>query len=909
MKGLIFSLEVMIAIALFSSFILFLFLVTFERTSPYSRYERIHLLAEDGIKVLTELRISDLKGDVPVIRDLLESEELTQDDLNTSVIEVIGTFWATGKPAIAENITKSVLQQIMPLNVNYGFYIGDELIFNSSDSEASQISTANRLISGFQPGEVIKGFVSKAELEKIRSKQTSSYTYFGGFVGQGNLTVYIRDIPTDANITSIYMELNSGNNFSLYINGEFCENFYKSAAGDFPVDKWVITDPNCLNGINKGSDNRFDFNFTQGDIMQKFIGGGYLKITYDTAQMVPSSINTMRYYFPGIDGIINIYDSFYVPGDITSMKIHLNFFNEHETYLKIGGETVFFSTGNNTTQVVDISNDILSTKLDYTKISSKTVPIRMGTNLTLVTGEGNADVILITDLSGSMLQDMTGSYSGVNEIDDCSDPRIYNDNDTQKLSVAKCLDKEFINIILSYEGNRIGLAAYDGSSNEYLKRQCAAGSTDFQYNPLPLENEINHYKASGSTCTSCSLYWARHMFDVKSKDPSRKRFVVLMTDGLANTLATSPPSWSKCVVGSYCQAMCGDVYCEDAGDQTIDEACSLAEDFNATIYAVGFGPIVSCPIVKDFMENVSNCGNGKYYPGQNATELLEIYREIAKEILTQSFVRQIANVTAKITNTTLFPDSYIEFEYIPETPTYSYGEVSLKFETKPFGSCNGSFFVPEQLAVDDIRTTSYSSDFWTKDLFVNNSVTSYNWLNVYNLTLYGVEYVKLGDPFYIQFPANYVKSNETNHIRLVLGFTPVNESSKCSGMDRAIYTARFRAITSYSPPLPEAKGDCVIVYYDKDHDGIWDGSVDVNVGPDTEPPCISVEDLNTSNSIHYTFLELLDILNFVKHTGLPGSETNPIDIEITEELIVDVRSLSNIPSLWGPLRFRLDVWI
>jgi hypothetical protein len=207
-----------------------------------------------------------------------------------------------------------------------------------------------------------------------------------------------------------------------------------------------------------------------------------------------------------------------------------------------------------------------------------------------------------------------------------------------------------------------------------------------------------------------------------------------------------------------------------------------------------------------------------------------------------------------------------------------------------------------------VRVTSYSSDYWTRNLLVNSSATNGNWLDVFTLSAYGTNYTKLGDPFSIQFSPQYIKSGEANNVSLFLGTSPSVTSATCSQDDRIFYTARFKVITSYSPPLPKAEGNCVIVYYDKNYDGTSDGSTTVNIGPNAKPPCIGVGELNMSNSVHYAFMELLKALNFVSQLGLPGTINNPINIVLSDDIAVDIRSISNIPSLWGPLKFRLDVW-
>jgi hypothetical protein len=308
--------------------------------------------------------------------------------------------------------------------------------------------------------------------------------------------------------------------------------------------------------------------------------------------------------------------------------------------------------------------------------------------------------------------------------------------------------------------------------------------------------------------------------------------------------------------------------------------------------------------------SMADCRSARYGESNNVNDLEKIYRQFAEYFGGVGYTTQKVNVTGGIPlGNYLYPDSYIDFNYIPEVPSYGYGDMAIDFESDPIGGCNGSFFVPAQFTVDNAKVTSYSSDYWTKDLFVNSSSTGGNWANVYTLSAYGSDYTKLGDPFSIQFSPANVKSGEYNNVSLFLGTNPSQASASCSPDDRIFYTARFKVITSYSPPLPKADGNCVIVYYDKNYDGISDGTAQISIGSGAQPPCIQVQNLDMSNSIHYAFMELLKVLNFVKGgNGLPGTSGNPVNIALSDDVSIDVRSISNIPSLWGPLKFRLDVW-
>ncbi len=940
MKGIVFSLEAIMAISLL---IIFAIVISFIATTSFVQhqtYERFHYSSQDALELLIKSKVSYVIDKFPAIKDLKDRGILREEDLDKSLLDVIGSLWVNGSVEEARNITESILNLTIPENLGYEVSMDGTSIAKRDKPIKSLLSVSKTTVSGYAIGKPIEGYTARAYLEKILGKNTASYFYFGGFVGQGNLTAIIRDIPSDASISSIYIEGSFGSNFTLYINKSFCGVFNKTSTGYFAVDSFLITDENCLNQINKGYENEttFDFNFT-GNINISYIGGGYIKVVYDTTEMTPQLVNTKRYYFPGTYGIINLYDSFYVPGNITSVKIHLEFFNKNYTFLNIGNITVFNSSGSDLLQVVDISNETISEILEeysisYKDLSSKTVPLRMGTNLTQILMEGNADVILITDLSGSMQWRLNDSNNGI--VRACDDSLLY-DNTTRRISLAKCLDIEFIEIIMNNTNNRMGLVGFNNNANVF--------TPNLSFSKQQLINHINNTypnSPSGGTCICCGINRAYELLNSFS-DPSRKKFVVVMSDGITGYRCTptgycqhgpcngTSTTGYQCCGGfqSDCTTWDGDpssspyTGCECAMQNANYSACRVNRDLNATVYSVGF-LVVNCPTADWTFSSMAQCGNGEYYAGANAEELKNIFREIAKKIVEQSFVRQIAVISTEVYDNFLLPSSYIEFEYIPEVPPFAYGEISLKLETKPFGGtgCNGTFFVPSQLKINEIVRTSYSADFWSKSLFINNSAN--NWKMIWDLNDFGSDYVYLGDPFYIQFLASYIKTNENNILGLKLGVGPTTETSECSPQDRAIYTASVKSFTTYSPVFPYIEGRNITVYYDKDHDGNPDGSYAVTIGknlPKFNSTLGIVQDLNiTHNAVDYAFLKLLDQLNFIgtalpedplslNRDEWPGTQNNPIDIMITPDIIFETLYVAAVPSLWGPTNLEIKVWV
>ncbi|MCW1296420.1 MAG: VWA domain-containing protein [Candidatus Parvarchaeota archaeon] len=919
-KGFVIPLDMTIAIIilLFTSTIFTFFQYGLE--TPGIIYELSYQRAEDTLTILQKTKIAYVTDD-PVVTQYINQGMITEEDMNKTILDLIGTFWSEGKVDLAVNLSKSIFDSLLPPEVGYEIVIGNDTIY-SRPGVLGSIFRVRTVVSGFKTGEAPLGCIASAYIEKIKGKRTASYYYFGGFTGQGNLTFYIYDIPSDAIIESIYLELSTVANATLYINGNFCQSLNKKYP-NYTVENWTIFDQNCINNISKGVANLFTINFSS-PVTSAYIGGGYIKITYDTAQMNVPLGNVMQYNFTGISGVINLYDSFYIPGNLTSMEMHLEFLSNYSTFFNIGNKTIFENNGSNTTQIIDFNDSYLSQILNYSEISLETIPLRFGMKAFNITIQQNADVILITDLSGSMDWRLDSENTGIAR--NCTDP-LLNSSNTKRISLAKCLDKEFVDIILNTSGNRVGLVGfYSDNSPPYKGRTIIHDLSD---NKTSLYNAIDSYFIQGGTCICCGINRAYNILSAQS-NASRKKFIVVMSDGIPTHQCGSSGTdecqgirdgspaneglWLGWGAGCYGGGDdCNTTDCLCAMQNANWSSCRSYNNLNATVYSIGFGPVASCWSANWTLRSIADCGHGSYYASSDADELKQIYRSIAESILNASYTTQLIEVT-NVTNTILYPSSYIKFNYTPIVPQYGYSEISIKGDTKPFSGCNGSFFVPGQLQIDDVQVTSYSFDYWTDKIFVNNSITNGSLINVFNLSKFGSDYKKLGDPYAIKFPAYFIGSNETNYINILLALSPTNQSTNCSAGDRVIYTGRIRTPIIYSNVLPFCKGSNVSVCFDKDHDGYADGCSYIAIGknlPNFNATPKTVEDLNPNeNAVDQVFLQLLDALNFVTipaNTGRSGNFTNPIDIELVSELNFDTVDTANVPSLWQPVSIEVRI--
>jgi hypothetical protein len=760
--------------------------------------------------------------DKPTIKSLINDGVLDERDLNKTVLDLIASFWYKNNKTIAENISRDVLGGLYDVCLN--LTVDGQTMYSSCNNKANDTAVSTRIESGYEPGKPAYGYVARAFLASIRGKKDSSYVYFGGYVGDGNITTNITLPPFD-NILEAYMEMDAGSNFTLYINGNYSGNYNNGTAGGglMRADKFEVCNTTYnyyyCNNLTSGG-NVLTFNFTGN---RSFIGGGYFRVSFNTTQMSSEEqAGIGRYWFPGIYGFLNLYDSFYVPGSLENISIHLHYKNNYTTYLTIGNNTVHEDTSTNE-QIVDLTDAQISSKFGskvnlINAVSNKTIPIRLGTNSTLLMKQPNADVILITDLSGSMNWRMDENEIDGNTVIDCNNPAINNPH-TKRISLAKCLDKNFTDIIMSASGNRMGLVGFNDNANVYTP------NLDSTRDQLIAHINSNYPNSpSGGTCICCAINRAYQILN-ESSDSSRQKFIIVMSDGVTGYCCgiksgscnpkgnSTSGQYSDCGGGG---ADCTGNDCLGAMQNANYSSCRVHNDLNATVHSIGFGPVINCPNGNWTLRAIAACGNGSYNASTDAEGLKQIYRDIAQKILEIGFKAQIIEVTGNvIKNNTLYPDSYIEFNYTPTAPKYEYGEISLTRETARLKELTGDnlitdaatvtkegwFNISDKVKIVDAKITSYSSEYWTDRFYLKSSKTG-GWSNVYWLGSYGTNYQKWGDPFIVQIPVNNI-STGNNSVRIGTG---MSSTSGIGGSpdDRVIYTIRVKGSVGYDKTFPSS---------------------------------------------------------------------------------------------------------
>lgn len=833
------------------------------------------------------------------VRNLSNQSGLTDND---TLLYAAGYLWTVNDSQSQDLL--ELINDSIPQRFGLRIDIEDEQMLLRQGPEKRRVSASVQQITGIDEGKPAAGTSSSAYLRNIRDKRTSSFALFGGFFGQGNITHQF-SVPEDVNasrVSRLELELDTPQQFELYLNGDHCGTFTPQTQNMTP-DRWDVT--GCNQSIQPGVN---DIGLRYDDLQDAYASGGFFKASYTTDELVTSNdTRTTTYDFPRIDGVVNLYDAFVVPQTLRNLTVQLHYTspdNDSVTYLTIGEKTVYEASAQGEFNLT-LTDDNLSI-LDYEYLSNKTVPIRFASyNATSVpVSSGDADVVLVTDYSGSMKKSIADwSQGNSGDVEDCENS-VYTDDSIRRTHLARCLDKEVVDMIIepNETGNRLWPVHY---VDDDLRRYD---------NPRDREALMSYYETTtnffpnqgtGKTCVACALSEAYEVFEEHPED-NRSRFVILMSDGLpthcteagCNSRSTEYGTQiceGLCDVnGQNCNEfgnMCTDGSCNDAISNAQQVAQDLRDDYNVTIHTVGYGPVGTCSKATQMLQDIADATNGTYSASNDTQQLKDIYRNISQTILDAvEFESQTAIVPQGVAASTLHGDSFIRARHDPISDDAGQQEIELTRQSDQFGGCTGSVDFPEDMEVQEAVVTSYSGNHWTDWVGVNSQV-------VYNLSDFLVNYQRLGDPYRVNIPPSSL--GESNTITVNTGDSPDNATG-CSQNNSLIYTARVPGASASTPVLEHANGcEWTIENDDETTQNVTVPST--YNGSQTCSYTNAQQSYNETDAMQVAVYRLLEKLDF--------DEDGRIFVSLeAEDLEIILTKVDSVPYLWGPILVRAEVW-
>jgi hypothetical protein len=381
------------------------------------------------------------------------------------------------------------------------------------------------------------------------------------------------------------------------------------------------------------------------------------------------------------------------------------------------------------------------------------------------------------------------------------------------------------------------------------------------------------------TCICCGILKGKEMLE-DSTLLNTSQVLVVMSDGVPTT---------ECPKLGSIPDMDGDGDV-DARDHAINASC-VAQQEGITVNTICFGE--DCD--NETMINIAeiDCGHpGSYYEA-NVTNLAEIYETIAFDSLNASYISQSITST-DVQDLLIYPDSYINITFDEENPIIpQFGWIEVDVQTPKFNNCTDSFIIPDVdqfPAISEANFLSYSGSQWTSELIIGNA-------NVFNLTQFGEDFQRLGDPFLIGIQGSQlIRGNNSFHLKN--SNKPYNYTS-CSKENSMIYKTFIESsfdgeIGNYSEgcnwTIEFENGDIEFMEFPQTFSGTkLCNFTSVNVNYDR------------NDSVDLSIYELLDNFDF--------DNNNKSNIYFDkDDIIVDTRLYSSLPGMWGPAIMEVQVW-
>ncbi|MFH0929208.1 MAG: hypothetical protein V1818_02505 [Candidatus Aenigmatarchaeota archaeon] len=402
LKGIVFTLDSIIAFGMMIFVLSFLLFFRIETSSPYLAAQQLHSMSEDVLTVFSESKISEVASP-SLLSYYISIGVLNETDVDKKTIDIIGALWSAGRADEAANITKDILDSFVPQNLGYGLLIDNDEVYNSSDTprprfEDSTIAiSSNRIASGYEKYKATEGYVARALAKSVEKSntlivmgdviyssisKTDEITRCKGSNGNRVNISYIIDVPIGANITDAYWFVESSwadDKFKIFLNGDF---LFESTGNPLDGGRSLLTYDDLRDSLHTGR-NVGNVEYRWGNPDEN-AGGGceggddgatHFVVHYNTTQLTTLEQFDRQYFQTVVsEASIRYKKPIFIVGDLYNMSVHINLTDEtqvEEVTLRflLNGRSYDLSTKAPVDGVVEWSDEELKNNLSYHGIS------------------------------------------------------------------------------------------------------------------------------------------------------------------------------------------------------------------------------------------------------------------------------------------------------------------------------------------------------------------------------------------------------------------------------------------------------------------------------------------------------------------------------------------------------------
>ncbi len=210
-KGIVFSVDMVIATAVLILAIATLTFVHHATTTQTAKFQSMNAAARDTIKILSETTIGEASV-IPLVQEYIDNGTINSTDLNKTLLDAIGSFWAANEGDKAAALTDAVVSPYLPDSLHYSVYVDDSLITTNGRNYSSAVAAAS-VVSGYKVGEPISGYIARAWTTKVVGRESQIIDIsplgsgFGNTYGRGGNLTIVKPVEIPANATNISAEL------------------------------------------------------------------------------------------------------------------------------------------------------------------------------------------------------------------------------------------------------------------------------------------------------------------------------------------------------------------------------------------------------------------------------------------------------------------------------------------------------------------------------------------------------------------------------------------------------------------------------------------------------------------------------------------------------------------------------
>lgn len=350
MKGFVFSLDAIISLSVVVLLIFSFLLIRYQTLIPEKKYEQLSYIASDAINVLAELKVGEIK-DNPIVKNLIESGNLSEKDFNRNVLDFIGSLWVSGNYSGAENIAKEILKVY-----NYSclrLEMENDTIYSSCEEISGNVAISSIIESGIEIGKPAFGHIARAWARKVRKNTTEIISFLpeGSGWTANKLTIEKKfTLPTGITIynATLWVSIHFGTSQTsaqfenLKVNGQQKKNnvvwVYKEElymGSEITTAAYGYVD--VTNEIIPGN-NTISLEIGTPNYHSHIHPGMRLVVTYSLSQESKEGERVFRkkYYFDDVQGYTGSWAtaSFFIPENAknVSTRLHLNLKDLEDTF-------------------------------------------------------------------------------------------------------------------------------------------------------------------------------------------------------------------------------------------------------------------------------------------------------------------------------------------------------------------------------------------------------------------------------------------------------------------------------------------------------------------------------------------------------------------------------------------------